>query len=126
MTPRIKRSGLPAISLSADTSVITSIANDTDYTEIFARQIDALATDVDVAIAFSTSGKSQNCVKALELAKLKGLKSISFTKKNSNMAELTDICLAVPSDNTQHIQECHIFAYHVIVEMVELSMIKED
>ena len=115
----LNRKALPAIALSTDTSVITSIANDFSYANIFSRQVEAYGIQGDILIALTTSGSSANCINAIASAKSQGLISIVFTKVNSEAVRLADLTVEVPSNNTQHIQECHMLAYHVIVELVE-------
>lgn len=114
------RPGLPAIALNTDMAVITSIANDYDYSEIFARQIKTLADSGDIVIAISTSGSSRNILKAVDAAKKKGLKTIAFTGlKGDKFASKSDYAFVVPSDDTPRIQETHITIGHVICQMVE-------
>jgi len=115
-----ERPGLPAIALNTDMAVITSIANDYDFSEIFARQIKSLGAEGDIAIALSTSGQSPNIIKALEAAKRKKLKTVFFTGlKGEKTAAKTTFPFVVPSDNTPRIQETHITLGHVICLMVE-------
>ncbi len=115
----LNRKALPAMALSTDTSIITAIANDSSYNQVFARQVEAYAEPRDVVIAFTTSGSSQNCINAVVAAKSKGAKSIAFTCTNADISKLVEISVEVPSSDTQHIQECHILAYHIIAELVE-------
>jgi len=121
----IKRRALPAMALSTDTSIITAIANDSSYDQVFARQVEAYAEPGDVVIAFTTSGSSQNCINAVVSAKAKSAKTIAFTCVNAEISKLVDISLEVPSSDTQHIQECHIIAYHIIAELVENQLFVE-
>jgi D-sedoheptulose 7-phosphate isomerase len=115
-----ERPGLPALSLATDMAVITSIANDYDFSEIFARQMKSLSTEGDVAIALSTSGQSSNILKALEVAKKKKLKTVFFTGlKGEKTAAKATFSFVVPSDNTARIQESHITLGHVLCLMVE-------
>jgi D-sedoheptulose 7-phosphate isomerase len=115
-----ERPGLPAISLATDMAVITSIANDYDFSEIFARQLKSLSAEGDVAIALSTSGQSPNILKALEVAKKKKLKTVLLTgMKGEKAAAKTTFSFVVPSDNTARIQETHITLAHVLCLMVE-------
>jgi len=115
-----ERPGLPAISLATDMAVITSIANDYDYSEIFARQLKSLSAEGDVAVALSTSGQSPNILKALEVAKKKKLKTIFLTGlKGEKAAARANFSFVVPSDNTPRIQETHITLGHVLCLMVE-------
>ena len=121
----INRRALPAMALSTDTSVITAIANDSSYDQIFARQVEAYAEPGDVVIAFTTSGSSQNCINAVVSARAKGAKTIAFTCVNADISKLVEISVEVPSTDTQHIQECHIIAYHIIAELVENQLFVE-
>lgn len=115
-----ERPGLPAISLATDMAVITSIANDYDYSEIFARQLKSLSAEGDVAVALSTSGQSPNILKALEVAKKKKLKTVFLTGlKGEKAAAKASFSFVVPSDNTPRIQETHITLGHVLCLMVE-------
>lgn len=119
---RIKRErpGLPAIALNTDIAVITSIANDYDYSEVFARQLKSLSADGDVVIAITTSGHSPNILKAMDVARRKKLKSIVFTgSKGEKLASKATYSFVVPSDNTPRIQETHITLGHVLCLMVE-------
>ncbi len=120
------RPGLPAIALNTDMAVITSIANDYDYSEVFSRQLKSLAFEGDVVIAITTSGHSQNVVKAMEVAKKKKLKSIVFTgSKGEKLASKAHYSFVVPSDNTPRIQETHITLGHVLCLMVEEILFEE-
>jgi D-sedoheptulose 7-phosphate isomerase len=114
------RPGLPAISLNTDTAVLTSIANDYDYSEIFARQVKTLADTGDIAVAISTSGNSKNILKAVDVAKKKGLRTIAFTGvKGEKFASKSDYAFIVPSEDTPRVQETHITLGHVICQIVE-------
>lgn len=115
----ISRKALPAIALSTDSSVITSIANDYTFDNIFSRQIEAYASKGDVLLVLTTSGSSINCLNAIETSRVLGLGSIALTREYSAISGHVDICIEVPSKNTQHIQECHTLAYHLIAELVE-------
>jgi len=121
----INRRALPAMALSTDTSIITAIANDSSYDQVFARQVEAYAEPGDVVIAFTTSGSSQNCINAVVSARARGAKSIAFTCVNADISKLVEISVEVPSTDTQHIQECHIIAYHIIAELVENQLFVE-
>lgn len=115
-----ERPGLPAICLNTDMAVITSIANDYDFSEVFARQVKTLSEQGDIIIAISTSGSSKNILKAVDVAKKRGLKVISFTGlKGDRLAKKSDYAFIVPSDDTPRIQETHITLAHVICQMVE-------
>ncbi len=115
-----ERPGLPAIALNTDVAIITSIANDYDFSEIFSRQIKVLAQEGDVAIAISTSGDSANILKAVDTAKKKKLTLVAFTgTKGDKLASKVDYAFVVPSVNTPRIQETHITLGHVLCQMVE-------
>lgn len=115
-----ERPGLPALSLNTDMAVITSIANDYDFSEIFARQLKSLAVEGDVVIAITTSGTSANMIKAMEVAKKRKLRTVVFTgAKGEKFAAKADYAFVVPSDNTPRIQETHITLGHVLCQMVE-------
>jgi len=115
-----ERPGLPAIALNTDMAVITSIANDYDFSEVFSRQLKSLSEDGDVVIAISTSGSSSNVLKAMDVAKKKKLRIIVFTgAKGEKLASKADYAFIVPSDNTPRIQETHITLGHVLCQMVE-------
>ncbi len=117
---RRERPGLPAIALNTDMAVITSIANDYDYSEVFARQLKSLASDGDIVLAISTSGSSPNVVKALDVAKKKKLRTVLLTgQKGEKLAAKTTYSFVVPSDNTARIQETHITLGHVLCLLVE-------
>ena len=119
---RRERKALPAVALSTDTSVITSIANDYSYEEIFTRQVEALVKADDVLWAISTSGNSQNIVAAAESAKNQGALVLVFTgRKESRLEQIADICLCADSDSTARSQEIHQLAYHIICDLVEMN-----
>jgi len=121
----IERPPLPAIALSTDTSVITSIANDYDFSEVFAKQVRAIGQAGDIAWGISTSGSSPNVVKALETAKKMGLSTIAFAgKEGGKMAAIADYSLNVSSGSVPRIQEVHITAGHAICEMVDYKLFK--
>jgi len=116
----IERPPLPAIALTTDTSVLTSIGNDYDFSEIFSKQIRALGQEGDVAWGFSTSGGSVNVVKALEAAKKMGLVTIGFTGRDGGAVGMISDChLNVPSNVTPRVQEVHIVVAHAICELVD-------
>ncbi len=115
-----KRNALPAIALTTDTSVLTSIGNDSSFENIFSRQIEALARKGDVAWGLSTSGRSKNVIKALRIAKSIGLKTIGFTGRDGGeIKKIVDCNINVPSISTPRIQELHITIGHIISELIE-------
>lgn len=124
---KIDRAPLPAIALTTDTSVLTSIANDFGYDYVFSKQIEALGQENDVAIAITTSdiettqgGHSANIASALVSAKKKGLVTIGLVSdKSQQILELLDIAIKIPSQNTPRIQESHLLVIHIVSEIVE-------
>ncbi len=117
---KMDRPGLPALSLNTDIAIITSIANDYSYNDIFARQIKTLGNEGDIAVAISTSGSSKNILKAVDAAKRKKIKTIAFTGlKGADFAARCDFAFIVPSEDTPRIQETHITLGHIICQMVE-------
>ena len=113
-----ERASLPAISLSANNSIITAIANDYDFENVFSRQVEGLAKEGDILVGISTSGKSKNVLKAFIEANKKGAKTIFLTGKNKSSASV-DLEINAPSDITAEIQEMHITLGHIIAELVE-------
>ena len=119
----IERPPLPAIALTTDTSVITSIGNDYDFSEIFSKQIRAIGQAGDIAWGISTSGTSANVVKGLETAKKLGMITVGFTGRDGgDMARIADHVLNVASSSVPRIQEVHIIAGHMICEMVDFKL----
>jgi D-sedoheptulose 7-phosphate isomerase len=117
---QMERPPLPAIALNTDMAVITAIGNDYGFSEVFSKQLKALANEGDVVIAISTSGTSKNVIKALEVARRKKLKTIAFTgAKGKKMSSAADYAFVVPSEITARIQEVHITLGHVLCQMVE-------
>ncbi|MGH7493000.1 MAG: D-sedoheptulose-7-phosphate isomerase [bacterium] len=124
---RRDREALPAIALTTDTSILTSVGNDYSFDEVFARQIAALGRRGDVAFALSTSGNSPNVLKAVKKAKEKGLATVGFTgQQGGHLKDSADICFRVPSQNTARIQEAHITAAHVMCEIIEREFSSKD
>jgi D-sedoheptulose 7-phosphate isomerase len=122
----IERPPLPAISLSTDTSIITSIGNDYDFSEIFSKQIRAIGHAGDVAWGISTSGTSPNVIKALDIAKKMGLITIALTGRDGgDIARMVDYSLNVSSNSTPRIQEVHITVGHAICEMVDFKLFQK-
>ena len=117
------RPGLPAIALTTDTSVITAIANDYDYSSIFSRQIDSIGNPGDIFFAISTSGNSENILKAAITANKNKIPVISFTGESGGKLEnYSDIAIKAPSKLTPDIQEIHIMIAHLICTIIELEM----
>ena len=117
------RPGIPSIALTTDTSILTAIGNDYGYERLFERQIQAQGTKGDVFIGISTSGDSENIMRALNACREKDIFSIGLTgATGGGMNELCDICLRIPSDETPRIQESHILIGHIICCLVEESL----
>ena len=116
----IERPPLPAVALSTDTSIITSIGNDYSFDQIFSKQIKAIGREGDVLLAISTSGESKNVITAIKVARDMGIKTIGLTGKGGGkMAKMVDILLNVDSDVTPRIQEVHITAGHIICDLID-------
>ena len=116
----MERPPLPAIALNTDPAVLTSIGNDYGYEQVFSKQLQALGHEGDVAIGISTSGNSPNVIKALDVAKKNGLKTVVLTGgTGGKMANMADYTFIVPSSHTPHIQETHITAGHIICQLVD-------
>jgi D-sedoheptulose 7-phosphate isomerase len=121
---RIERPPLPAIALTTDTSILTSIANDYDYTETFAKQVRALGKEGDVALAISTSGNAVNVLAAIDVCKQLKITTIGLTGgEGGKMVGKVDYLLRVSeTQNTARIQETHILIDHVICELVDAKL----
>lgn len=116
-----ERKALPAVALSTNTSILTSIANDYAYENVFTRQVEALIREGDILWAISTSGTSPNVIKAAKLAKEKGACVLAFTgRADSKLEQIADICFCADS-STARSQESHQLAYHIICDIVERS-----
>lgn len=123
LTAKRDRKALPAIALTTDTSTLTAAANDYGFEMVFARQIEALGREGDVLVCISTSGNSPNLVKAAETARQRGMKLIGFLgSKPGKLAPIMDINVNIPAEECQRIQEGHITAGHIIVELVEFLL----
>jgi D-sedoheptulose 7-phosphate isomerase len=123
-----EREPLPAIPLAGQEAALTAIANDYSYNEVFSRQVRALGASGDVLVAISTSGNSANIVAAAEAAREKGVSVISLTGQGGGeLAQLSDVLLAVPSTFTPRVQEMHILMIHVLCEAIDDAFpIKQD
>lgn len=117
------RDPMAAVSLTVDTSALTAIGNDYGYEHVFARQLRGIGRAGDVLLGMSTSGNSANVVKAFEAAREMGIVTIGLTGENGGrMADLSDILVAVPHKQTNHIQEAHITIGHLICALVESAL----
>jgi len=117
-----ERRPLPAMALSTDTSVLTAIANDYSFEEVFARQVQAAGEANDVLWAISTSGNSPNVLAAARAARGIGMKVVAFTGVGGGkLAGLADVALKAPADVTWLIQQCHQVAYHAVCEIIDAA-----
>ncbi len=120
LTAKSRRGALPAIALTTDTSTLTAAANDFGFERIFARQVEALGRTGDILMVISTSGKSPNLIAAAKEAKNCGIKVIAFLGQNKNeLGKIADLCMCIPSGNSQRVQEGHITAGHLLVALTE-------
>jgi len=124
---KVERKGLPAIALTTDTSVLTSISNDYGFEHMFDRQVQALANKSDVLIGISTGGTSINVINALKIGKKMGCKVIGFSgKSGGDFNNICDTNLIVASEDTPRIQEMHILIGHIICHLIDQSFIDSD
>jgi D-sedoheptulose 7-phosphate isomerase len=118
-----QRRGLPALALTNDGGILTCIANDTGFENVFARQIEALGNKGDDCLAISTSGHSENVFVACQKARKQGLTVIGILGRGGgSVALLCDLALIVPSDDTQRVQETHNLMGHIICELIEFRL----
>ncbi len=121
-----ERAPLPAIALTTDTSILTAIANDYDFSEVFSKQVMALGKKGDIALGISTSGKSPNVIKALETAKRLGIHTVGLSGGHGGlMKDLCDYLILVPSEETPRIQEGHLLFLHIFSELLEELMFSD-
>ncbi|MBT4376302.1 D-sedoheptulose 7-phosphate isomerase [archaeon] len=124
---KLERASLPAIALTTDTSILTSVGNDFGFENIFKRQLESLGNEGDIFIGISTSGDSNNLVEAMKEAKKKGMVTIGFLGRNGGtMKYLSDYSLIIPSNNTPRIQEAHISLIHIICELLENKLFGQN
>jgi len=119
----MNRPALPCVALTTDSSILTAVANDYDFSRTFQRQVEALVKPGDVLWALSTSGNSPNVLKAAVLARQRGAKVLGMTgRSGGKLAELCDLCLCVPADSSPAIQEGHLTLIHILCRLVEEAM----
>jgi len=121
----IERPPLPAIALTTDSSILTSVSNDYDFDEVFSKQIKALGKKGDVALGITTSGSSANVLKGIRAAKKAGLITIAMTGEGGRAGSIADISLAVPSKSTPRIQELHITIGHILCDLTDTLLFRE-
>ncbi len=120
LRPTMERPAIPAIALTTDTSFLTARANDYGFDDVFERLIEALGRSDDALIAISTSGASRNVVRAVSKSRMMGLLTVGMLgSQGSPLAGMVDVAIFVPSDSTQHIQECHGTIGHILCELIE-------
>ena len=123
---KIDRQPLPAIALTTDSSILTSIGNDFSFDMIFVKQVQALGKPGDLALGISTSGNSPKVLKAIATAKEMGIRTAALTGGVSNpggeIGALADMVLNVPTDSTAHVQETHLWVEHIVCELVEKEL----
>lgn len=123
---QVERPPLAALALTTDTSILTAVANDYDFSEVFAKQLAALGRPGDLAWGISTSGGSPNVLRGLRTARELGLKTLAFCGRDGGeMAPLADIALIVRSHNTPRVQEVHITIGHVLCDLVDYQLYPE-
>lgn len=121
------RPALPAIALTTDGSVLTSIGNDSDFRHVFSRQVEALGSPGDVALAISTSGNSENVLEAVEACRERGLRTVGLTGRDGGaLGARVELCLNVPHPETPRIQEVHTMIIHLLCQMIEEELFSKD
>ena len=119
----LKRRALPALALTTDTSILSSIGNDLSFDHVFSRQVEALARKGDVLVCISTSGRSTNVVAAARLARRTGVRVIALTGANRRqLSPISDIVISVPSTDTPRVQEIHTLVGHILCQLVEAEL----
>ncbi len=120
---QMERTPLPALALTTNTSALTGIGNDYGYENVFARQVEALGREGDIAVGISTSGTSPNVLKALAAAQAKGLVTVALIGRDGKLLkEVARYCICVPADSTPRIQEAHILIGHILSQTAELEL----
>jgi D-sedoheptulose 7-phosphate isomerase len=123
---QLERPPLPAMALTTDTSVITSIGNDYSFEDVFSKQVKALGIEGDVLLALSTSGNSKNVLSAVEVASKQGLYTVGMLgNKGGELSAAVDMALIVKSDVTARVQEAHILAEHIICHLVDYILFQK-
>ncbi len=124
---KIKRKSIPAIALTSNSSTTTAIANDYDFSDVFSRQCESLVSKGDVVIGISTSGNSQNVIKGLKISKKNGGLTIGLLgNKGGKIKNIVDMSLVVNATSVPRIQEAHRVIYHIICEIVEEELVKNE
>ena len=120
-----ERAPYPALALTVDSSCLTAIANDYHYDQVFARQLEALGSEGDVAVGISTSGNSRNVIAAMSVARAKGIFTVALTGKHGGqLYDKVNVCLCIPTLDTPRIQETHILIGHILCDLVERELVQ--
>jgi D-sedoheptulose 7-phosphate isomerase len=126
----MERPGLPAVALTTDSSTLTSIANDYDYSQIFSKQVLALGNKGDVLLAISTSGNSGNVIKAVDAAHTRNMQVVALSGhdggKLSGLLEDTDVEIRVPENSTARIQEVHLLVIHCLCDLIDQHIASQE
>ena len=125
LSKNFERRALPAIALTTDTSFLTAFSNDCGFEGVFARQIEALGCAGDILLGISTSGNSPNLIRAVEVAKKMTMRTIALTGNGGRLAASAEVVIAVPSSDTQYIQEAHLAVEHIVCELVEVILFRD-
>jgi D-sedoheptulose 7-phosphate isomerase len=124
LRPEVQRPALAALALTTDSSFLTAHANDYAFETVFQRQVEALGREEDILLAISTSGNSRNLLCAVESCRGAGIATTGLLGGHGGrLRELVDLAIVVPSEDTQHIQEAHIAIGHILVDLIEWSLI---
>lgn len=119
----IKRPAIPAVALTTDSSILTAAGNDIGFENVFARTVEGLGIEGDVLVCISTSGNSENLIRAISVAKQKGIVTVGLLgETGGKMKNSCDYSICVPSQNVQRIQETHITIAHILCELVEREL----
>ncbi len=124
LTKDFERPALPAIALTTDTSFLTAFTNDCGYDDVFARQVQALGKPGDLLIGISASGNSANVIRAVQAAQAAQMRTLALTGEGGALRRVAEVVIAVPSANTQHIQEAHLAVEHILCELVEHALFR--
>jgi D-sedoheptulose 7-phosphate isomerase len=124
---KLTRRGLPALALTVDSSALTAIGNDFGFDQLFSRQVEALGAEGDVLIALTTSGNSENVLRAVPVAQAMGIQVVAMTgASGGKIATMADVCLRMPSDDTPRIQEAHTLLGHMLCDLLEQRMFTSE
>ncbi len=124
---QLERRAIPAIALTTDTSILTAVGNDYGFDSVFSRQVEALACSGDVILGISTSGQSNNILRAMEVGRDRGCSLLCLAGRDGGpIADMADLALVVPSHETPHIQEAHLTIIHLMCKFIEARIAHGD